>query len=203
MTIRLIISTALVLFATTAFAQRPKLDLKAYGGYHTHIFVYKDGNGTKDVLHGWQAGAGLRVTRRKLMGEIGFLWIRNNILLSLPDSVAGAFSEVDKFELHSFEIPLKAGYIPVKTAFFKWYVFTGIGLRFNTRMIIDIEDEEFKFKPKEVGLNWFNIDYILGTQFDVGVFNLEVFYNLGVNNSSRDGFRTNSHEFHFNIGFWF
>ena len=119
------------------------------------------------------------------------------------DSLAVIFEDVDKLQLQSFEIPLKAGYIPVKTAFFKWYVFTGIGLRFNTKLRFDIQDETYKFKPREVGLNWFNIDYILGTQFDVGVLNLEVLYNLGVNNSSRDGFRTNSHEIHFNIGFWF
>lgn len=203
MKIRAIITSAFVLFALTAFSQRPKLDLKAYGGYHTHIFVLKDGKGTRDVLHGWQAGTGLRISRRELMAEVGFLWVRNNLLLSVPDSLAEIFEEVDELELHSFEVPMKVGYIPVKSAFFKWYVYTGLGLRFNTRLRLGIEDEVFKFKPKEVGLNWFNINYLLGTQFDVGVLNLEVMYNLGVNNSSRDGFRTNSHEVHFSIGFWF
>jgi len=202
MSLRLLIIACITLFAASANAQRPKLDLKAYGGYHTHIYVYKDGMGTRDVLHGWQAGFGLRVSRRKLMAEVGFLWIRNNILLALPDSVVTAL-EVDKFKINSFEVPIKVGFVPVKEAFFKWYVYTGLGFRFNTKTRVDIQDETIKFKPKEVGLNWFNIDYILGTQFDIGVLNLEVLYNLGVNNSSRDGFRTNSHEIHFNIGFWF
>ena len=203
MIVRVFIISIVMLLAYNANAQRPKLDLKAYGGYHTHIFVYKDGMGTKDVLHGWQAGFGMRVSRRKLMGEIGFIWIRNDILLSLPDSVVAALEGVDKFKFNSFEIPLKAGYIPVKTAYFKWYVYSGLGFRFNTKTRLDIGDETFKFKPKEVGLNWFNINYLIGTQFDIGSLNLEVMYNLGVNNSSRDGFRTNSHEIHFNIGFWF
>ena len=119
---RIVILTAFMAIAATVIAQRPKLDLKAYAGVHTHLFVYKDGSGESDVLYGWQGGFGFRVTYRKIFGEIGFNFIRNETQIALPDSFMT--EELIDFRINSFEMPLKFGYIPVKHAFFKWYVYS-------------------------------------------------------------------------------
>ena len=198
-------STLLIVFmlsATVALGQRPKMDLKAYGGYHTHILKYKDGNRSTDVLHGWQGGFGFRVKYRQIFGEVCFNFVRSRVILPLPDSLLGDEDFVE-FKHNSFELPVKVGYIPVKTALFKWYVYTGFGFRVNTKGILIVGDEEFSFKPKEVGLANPNVDFILGTQFDIASINVEILYSLGINNSIREGIRANSHEIHFNVGFWF
>ena len=150
MTIRFLITASCLVFAVSAIAQRPKLDLKAYGGYHTHILRYKDGNRTKDVLHGWQAGFGFRVTYRKVMGEIDFNFVRSSTLVQLPDSIS-VEEDFFTYKPKAFELPIKLGYIPVKTAIFKWYVYTGLSLRFNTKGKVIYAGEEYTFKPKEVG----------------------------------------------------
>lgn len=193
-----------VMLAGEVLAQQPKLYLKAFAGVHDHIFVYKEEVNTSDHILGWQGGFGFRVSYRKVFGEIGFHFIRSGTTVYLPDSVAeeNEFDQFD-FKLNSFELPLKVGYIPVKTPYFKWFVYSGTSFRFNTKGKLDILEEEIKFKPKEVGLKWFNVDWIVGTQMDIGWFNIDIMYSLGVTNSYKSGIRTNSHEIQLNFGFLF
>lgn len=195
------LTIALFAITTTATGQRPKLDLKAYVGVHTHIFKYKDDVGTRDVFYGWQGGFGFRVTYRKVFGEIGFNFIRNETLIALPDSFMT--EELIDLRWNSFELPLKVGVVPIKRAFFKWYVYTGLGFRMNTKGRITFMGETVEFKPKEIELANPNIDWILGTQVDLGSINIDFIYNLGVTNSIRRNIRANSHELHLNVGFWF
>ncbi len=199
----LLLFILLIFTSIVVMAQRPKLHLKAMAGYNTHIFVYKELEKSKDVFHGWQAGFGFRVSQKKFMAEIDFIFLRNTVVIPFPDSLA--LEEFDKFEFKfkSFEFPIKVGVIPIKTPLFKWYCFTGTSFRFNTKGTMKIAGEEFKFKPKEVGLANPNIDWIVGTQLDVGWLNLELMYSLGVTNSLRENIRTNSHEIQLSAGIIF
>jgi len=183
-------------------AQRPKLDLKAYAGYHTHVFVYKEIQKSKDVLHGWQAGFGFRVSYRKVFSEVDFNFVRSRIIVPIEDSLMVDFDKVE-VKINSFELPIKVGFIPIKTGFFKWYVYTGLAVRINTKGKFIVGDNEETFKPKELGLTNPNLDFLLGTQMDIGSFNLELMYSLGINSSLTENIRTNSHEIQFNVGIWF
>jgi hypothetical protein len=193
----------ILLCSLTAMAQRPKLHLKAFAGYNTHIFVYKEYEKSKDVIHGWQGGFGFRVTVKQIMAELDFHFLRNSVIVALPDSLVQG--EFDKFEfkMNAFEMPLKIGVVPIKTPLYKWYCYTGAGFRFNTRGKLDISGEETTFKPKEVGLANPNIDFILGTQMDIAWLNVDLMYSLGVTNSIRENIRTNSHEIQINVGILF
>ena len=183
-------------------AQRPKLDLRLYGGYNTHVFVYKEYEKSKDVFHGWQGGFGFRVSYRNLMGEVDFNFIRNSVLVAVPDTIDLGF---DKFEFryNAFQLPLKAGIIPIKKPAFKLFLYTGPSFRFNTKGKIKIADETFKIKPREIGLNWFNLDWCFGSQIDFYGLNFEILYSIGVTNSLRENIRTNSHLLLFNFGIHF
>ena len=199
---RWMVISVLLFFSAVVLAQRPKLDLKVYAGYNTHIFVYKELDKSTDVFHGWQGGFGFRVSYREVFGEVNFNFIRNSATVAIPDSLDIGF---DKFEFryNAFQLPLKVGWIPVKTPAFKWYLSTGPAFRFNTRGKLRIGDDEISFKPREAGLRWFNIDWTFGSQIDLYGFNFEVLYSIGVTNSIRENIRTNSHLVMFNVGIHF
>ena len=200
---KLLIFSILIFLSLTAIAQRPKLHLKAMGGYNTHVFVYKELEKSKDVFHGWHAGFGFRVTEKKFMAEFDFQFLRNEVVIIFPDSIS--IESFDKFEFKykSFVIPIKIGVVPIKTPLFKWYCHTGISTRFNTKGILKLAGEEFKFKPKEVGLANPNIDWNIGSQVDIGWLNLEIMYSMGITNSLRENIRTNSHVIQFSAGIIF
>ena len=200
---RILLITCLVFACICAVsAQRPKLTLRVFGGAHSHTFVYKEDPKTSDTFAGWQGSFGFRVTWRKLMGEVDFSFVRNKLTLNLPDTIS-ADNERVTFRLNAFELPLKAGVNIVHTPIFKWYGYSGIALRFPTRLRIEFEDEEYELTPKEAMISSPNVDWIVGTQFDVAWFTFEVMYSLGINNALRESIRTNSHEVHFSVGLWF
>lgn len=188
--------------AITCLAQNPKLYLKAYAGIHGQQYIYREDIISKEYYPGWQGGFGFRVSYRKIFGELDVEFIRSQVTVNIPDS---ANNEIEFFDLklNSMNIPIKFGYIPVKTPFFKWYVYGGFSQRINTRAIVEIADETLKFKPKEVTLRGYNVDFILGTQMDVGWLNIDFYYGTGITNSTRSGIRTNSHQIILNLGLIF
>jgi len=194
----------LVMFVSgQILAQRPKLHLKVFGGYNTHLFVYKELEKSSDFFHGWQAGFGFRVTQKKFLAEIDFQFLRNAVVIPFPDSLAQGVIDKFDFKFKSFELPIKVGVVPIKTPLYKWYCYTGLSMRFNTKGVLKLAGEEFKFKPKEVGLANPNIDWIIGTQMDIGWLNLELLYGIGITNSLRENIRTNSHELQLSAGIIF
>ena len=144
---RWMVILVLLLISSIVLAQRPKLDLKVYAGYNTHIFVYKEFDKSTDVFHGWQGGFGFRVSYRAVFGEVNFNFIRNSATVAIPDSLDIGF---DKFEFryNAFQLPLKAGWIPIKTPAFKWYLSTGPAFRFNTRGKLRLGDDEISFQTQ-------------------------------------------------------
>ena len=188
-----------------AHAQKPKLYMKAYGGVHAKRFEYKqNGQSTEDLLAGWQGGFGMRVSIKRVFGEMDFDFIRSYVRLPLDlDGSDPLPAEEIKLQTNSLNIPFKLGYIPVKGHFLKWYLYTGISSRINTKTKVDFLGEEYIFKPKELGLRTYTLDWNVGTQFDVGWLNIDVYYGLGLTNSGNEGTRTNSNEFLLNLGFLF
>ena len=179
------------------------MHIKAFAGYNSHAFIYREYEKSTDFFHGWQAGFGFRVTKKKLMAEIDLVFLRNTIIVPLSDSLELGEFDTFEFRFKSFEIPIKIGFVPIKTPLYKWYCYTGTSVRFNTKGTLKVFDEEFKFKPKEVGLANPNIDWIIGTQMDIGWLNLELMYSFGVTNSIRENIRTNSHELQLSAGIIF
>lgn len=201
---KIIFIILILICITESYAQRPKLYLKAFGGLHLHTFVYREEVKSNDNFFGWQGGFGFRISYRQGFGEMDFNFIRSGITVFLEDTMAQNldFNEFD-FKLNAFEIPLKIGVIPLKTPFFKWYFYTGTALRFNTKGKLKVLDQEIKLKPKEVDLRVLNVDWILGTQMDVGWLNIDIMYGMGLTNSTKSSIRTNSHEIQLNLGFLF
>lgn len=194
----------LLLIPVLSYAQRPKMYIKAYGGLHDHYFVYRDEDATRDHFVGYLFGAGFRVSYKKVFGEIDFDFIRSGIKFQFDSTqVPELNDEVLEFRFNAFELPIVGGYMPVKTPIFKWYIYTGPVQRFNTKGKLNFLGEEIKFKPKDVNLPFYNLDWRFGTQFDIAFFNIDVRYSVGVTNSVREDIRTNSHEFSLIFGMIF
>lgn len=188
-----------LLMSLTLNAQMTKLHLKAIGGYNAHVYPQQKNN----VMHGWQVGFGFRITQKRIMAETDLLFLRNNVSLILQDPDNQDQFETFDFSLRALEIPFKVGYVPIKTPFIKWYCYSGTILRFKTKGFYVENDEVIKFNPLEVGFVNPNVDFILGTQVDIGWLNLDLTYSLGMMHSLRDNTRTNSHELQLSTGILF
>ena len=198
----LLIVILFLVSSTELLAQNPKLYLKAYGGVHGQKYIYRDDVISEEYYPGWQGGFGFRVSYRKVFAEFDVEFIRSKVTITFPDS-EGTEIEFFDLKLNSMNIPIKAGWIPVKTPFFKWYLYGGLANRINTRAIIELGGESFKFKPNELTLRSYVLDFIVGTQMDVGWLNIDFYYGTGITNSVRSGIRTNSHQIILNVGFLF
>jgi hypothetical protein len=170
--------------------QQPKMHIKAYAGYHDHHFVTKGVTDIEDNIRGYLLGFGFRVAKNRWYGEIDFEIARSGYILQ-NDSLFG--DNIFEFKFISFQLPITGGYILIKEPVFKWYVYSGPVQRFNTKGVVRVEDLEDKFKPKDVGLRGYNLDWRFGTQFDVAMFNFDIRYTFGVTNSFDDNRRSNSH----------
>ena len=105
--------------------------------------------------------------------------------------------------IRGFQLPILAGWVPVRTPIFGIYLYGGLANRFMMNGRIYYKDEEYKFKPKDAKLHFYNLGFRLGTQIDLAMFNFDLSYTIGITNSFRDRTRTNSHIFQFNLGFLF
>lgn len=192
---------SLFLLPALGFAQQPKLHLKFFGGTNSHQFLYRLDTIDSDFLFGYQFGFGFRVSRRQLFGEVDFSFTRFGATLFSAED-AGSEDDITA-RINSFELPLNVGYIPVKTPFFKWYLYGGLVNRFSVRGILNFGGEKVKFKPREIGLPVYNLDVQIGTQFDVAMLNFDIHYKIGVTNALRENIRTNLHGIYFSAGFVF
>jgi len=95
--------------------------------------------------------------------------------------------------MRALEFPMTIGYIPVKTPFFKWFIYGGLVNKFSLNGKYSYQDKEGTFKPKELNLHFYNLLARVGTQFDVAMFNFDLNYNIGVTNGIKNKTRTNTH----------
>ena len=117
--IRRAIILILILLPVVSLAQRPKMFIKAYGGFHDHYFIYRGEEKTSDHFVGYLFGAGFRVTYKKVFGEIDFDFIRTGIKFQFDSTQVPELSnEVLDFRFNAFELPIVGGWIPIKTPVF-------------------------------------------------------------------------------------
>ena len=193
---------AALLLSIGAYAQRPKMHLKAKAGFHTTAFVYKEAEITRDYFFGLQGGFGFRVMHKKKMGEVDFDFVRS--YLTGTDSLLGDYT----IRLNSFELPLTAGYVTLKKPLIKHFLYGGFVVHFNVKSFIYYTDEtgeeaSIKIKPKELDFTNPNFAMRLGTQVDIAMFNIDFNYNLGLNKPVDSNIRTQSHHVQLNLGLVF
>jgi len=182
------------------WAQQPKMYLKVFAGGNSHRKVYRERDVQSDFFPGWQGGFGFRVSRRRAFAEVDFNFIR--FTARIPGEDLDLEDDL-RFKFNSFELPLTAGWIPIKEPLVKWYLYSGLVNRFNGRIRARFEDEELDFKPKDAGLPVYNLGFRLGSQVDVAMLNLDFSYTINLTNGVRDVIRTNVHAVLFNVGFVF
>lgn len=193
----------LILGPALGFAQQPKMYLKVFGGTNSHKFIYRSDTISSDNLLGYQFGFGFRVSRRNVFGEVDFSFTRFGVKIATTEESEIILEDDINVRINNFELPLNVGYIPVKTPLVKWYLYGGVVNRFSVRGILKYKDETIKFKPKELNLPVYNLDFQVGTQVDVAMFNFDLRYKIGVTNALREAIRTNLHALYFTVGFIF
>lgn len=181
-----------------SFAQRPKMHLKAKLGVHYLSYIYKEDVIESDYFAGLHGGFGFRVMHKRKFGEISFDFVRN--YLYIEDSTLGEM----EYKLNTFELPITMGYITVKKAVFKHFLYGGIVTEFKVKSQLTLSDfpdiEPVFIKPKEVNLRNPNFHMRFGTQFDLAMFNIDIHYSLGLNKTFLENFRTQSHSLRFTLG---
>jgi hypothetical protein len=186
-------------------AQEPKMYLKAYGGANTTTFQYRLDSVSSDILAGWQAGIGFRLSRRKVFGEVDICFIDYAFTFNPNENTDPELGILFPLTLriNSLDIPLTAGYIPYHIPWLKWYVYGGINNRFGLRGRLSILDETIKISPRDIDQPFYNLGLRLGSQLDIAMFNLDFNYTLGITNAFKDRIRTNAHSIQLNVGILF
>ena len=192
----------IILLPLLASAQQPKMHVKFFTGFNISSLVYRTDNVESDILGGVQLGGGFRIERRALMLEMDIAFMVRGITYSPRDDGLDIDEDVTLL-LRDIEIPLLAGYMPIRTPVFGLILYGGLANRFTLSGRIDYEDGEIKFKPKDAKLHFYNLGARFGFQVDLAMFNFDFSYTLGITNSFRDRTRTNSHMVMLNVGLLF
>lgn len=193
----------IILLPILSMAQQPKMDIKLFVGVNTSTFVYKVEEVEPDILAGWQAGGGFRISKKKAFVEIDFTYTEYALSFNITEETDSLPAETFDVRIRAFEIPLTIGYIPVKTPVFKWYLYGGLVNRFSLSGRFTYNGETEKFKPSDLQLHTYNLGARFGTQVDVAMFNFDFNYTIGITNALKDEIRTNSHALQLNVGFLF
>jgi len=188
-----VILLIIVILPFSLYAQQPKMNIKILGGINTNSFVYRIEGVDAEVFPGWQVGGGFRVMKREAFVEFDCTYQKYGTSVALStDSTSNTDEQLD-FRMRALEFPLTVGYIPVKTPFFKWFIYGGLVNKFSLNGKYSYQDKEGTFKPKELNLHFYNLLARVGTQFDVAMFNFDLNYNIGVTNGIKNKTRTNTH----------
>jgi hypothetical protein len=209
----------------------PKMDVRIFLGVGSTTLVPRvpeinlyDANGdylgtvggrNAHTYGSWDLGLAARVRSRKVFGEVGIVFgqfkFRISETLALIAEAEGNPLDPDIIgrtaRMNSLDFPFTAGYVPYANPYFKLYLYGGLVNKFNLKGFIDIGGRRgYKFRPADIpGLPL--VVYLagarLGTAFDLGPFNFDFNYTIGMNSITRTEFRTNSHIFQFNLGWLF
>ncbi|MEE4260271.1 MAG: outer membrane beta-barrel protein [Bacteroidales bacterium] len=193
----------IILLPVLSLAQQPKMDIKLFAGVNTSTFVYKVEDVEPDILAGWQAGGGFRISKKKAFVEIDFTYIEYALSFLLIEETDSLPAETFDVRIRAFEIPLTIGYVPVKTPVFKWYLYGGLVNRFSLSGRFTYNGETEKFKPSDLQLHTYNLGARFGTQIDIAMFNFDFNYTIGVTNALKEKIRTNSHALQLSVGILF
>lgn len=201
---KLLIFWILVLVSFEGYSQRPKLNLKLHGGIHSIHFTFRERELTTENFFGWQVGFGSRLSYREAFSELDINFVRSEITVLVSDSVVQASQLVKGvFQVNAVEVPIKFGWIPIKGVLFKWYLYTGPTVRFNTRGIFRDNGTEVKLKPRDVSIPGVQLNWNFGTQFDIAFLNIDLMYMVGVTNATKTNVRANTHQVQLVFGILF
>ena len=181
-----------------AGAQQPKMHLKFFGGWNAKALVYRAEGAGSDYFHGWQAGGGFRVMKRKAFVEADITFVNSGITYQLGEEFE--IDEALEVRIRSLQLPLIVGYVPVKKTLFKWFVYGGLVNEVSLMGQYTYEGETEKFAPSELRIHTYNLGARFGTQFDLGIINVDMSYTIGITNSLQSRMRTNSHGAMISIG---
>ena len=198
-----IIFLFIIITPLISFAQQPKMNLKLIGGTNSNSYVYKVEDVLSDYFLGWQLGAGVRVIKRKAFVEFDGVFQNYGTSVNLfEDSILNLDGQLD-IRIRALEFPFTMGYVPVKTPFFKWFLYGGLVNKFSLNGKYTFLGEEGKFKPGDLDLHFYNLSARFGTQVDVAMFNFDFNYNIGVTNGIKNKARTNIHNLQFSVALLF
>lgn len=113
-----------------------------------------------------------------------------------------------RVRMNQLEIPLTAGYRPYANPYFKIFFYGGLVNTFNIRGFVELDGRRkgLRFRPGDVPgyrIAPYLAGWRFGTQFDLGPFNFDFNYTIGMNSLTRTDFRTNTHVFKFFLGWLF
>jgi hypothetical protein len=179
-------------------AQQPKMDIKLFAGASATTFVsmLKEGR-ERETFAGWQIGFGPRVRKRQWFVEALLSFNRWTFRLSFEDVGSVAL------QVNSFELPLNAGFIPYKNALFKLYLYGGFVNHFNTKILITVDGDRTKFRPKELEIAIYQALARFGINFDVAMFNFDFNYSISMNSATHTSYRTGYHQLQLNAAYLF
>lgn len=207
-----LLATLIVLSSpSSSSAQQPKMDIKLFLGFSGTTFVSMLESGReRETYAGWQIGFGPRLRKRTWFVEVLFSF--NRWAFSLTDEEGVRYSG----QVNSFELPLNAGFIPYKNAFFKLYLYGGLVNHFNTKLITSVTLPEslcdpevgpcsvdLKLRPKEVDFAIYQALARFGINFDLAMFNFDFNYSISMNGATTTSYRTGYHQIQINLAYLF
>ncbi len=198
---KIILFFILNIIGLSLFAQRPNMHLKTKIGIQGETILYKQDSITKEYFGGFMGGFGFRVMQKRKMAEIGFDFIRSFLFIEDLDS-----NDIE-FKLNSFKLPVTLGYVTTKKPLVKHFLYAGLVPVFKVKSKVSLlgspNNESFKIKPKDLGFNSLTFNMRFGTQLDIARFNIDFNYDLGLNKTIKETFRTQTHALTFTIGLAF
>lgn len=201
--------------STTLVPRVPEIDLYAGDPPDPGEYLGTVGGRNGGTFPNWDVGLSARVRQKKLFAEIGIVFsqfrfsINEQIALvaeaqgePLDERILGRTAR-----MNSLDFPITAGYIPYSNPYFKLFLYGGLVNKFNLKGFIDLGDRRaLKFRPRDIPgfpLVIYQAGARLGVAFDLGPFNFDFNYTIGMNSITKTEFRTNSHVFQFNLGWLF
>ena len=193
-----LVATAVLAAPSTSSAQQPKMDVKLFFGFSGTTFVSMLETGReRDTFAGWQIGFGPRLRKRKWFIEALFSF--NRWAFAFDDPTFGSFNG----RVNSFELPLIAGFIPYKNPYFKVFLYGGYVNHFNTKILVEVQGQSLKLRPKEIDFAIYQAIARFGANVDLAMFNLDFNYSISMNSATTTSFRTGYHQIQLNLAYLF
>lgn len=207
---------------SSAEGQQPKLDIKLFAGASGTTYVsYLESGRERDTFAGWQIGFGARVRKRRWFVEALLSFNRSSIprIAQQEETDAGDVVSVSfRGRVNSFELPIHAGFVPYKNAFFKLFLYAGYVNHFNTSInasvttrvdFSDPNEEPFeetvdvRLRPREADLAVYQAIARFGVNFDLAALNFDFNYSISMNSASSTSYRTGYHQIQINLAYLF
>lgn len=211
LTLAAAVALAALVLPAAAFAQVPKLDVRAYIGMNATTYVVRNPDlptleaEPRDRFLGWQGGVGARISRLHAFAAIDLV-VERYVLRSAQNQVFDDGSSrlvAGDLQVNGVSIPITLGWIPWKSPLFKAYLYGGLDNRFTVRWLVERSNKSTRTAPRKADVAIYQIGARLGAAFDFAMFNLDANYTVGLNSATTTGYRSNLHQVQCNLGYVF